>query len=186
MKADFIVGASVLAFIVILIQNNPELKQKTVDQISSINLFKAPHNNRVECLEYVRSHSGNIDKMNVGMFSCSQKYPEQSSDSESDSRNLNMKTSSCVLDNFSSIVDDTSGTKVVTSCAESTKNIRFGIAISQLFSPSYRMNEAITEAQTARNLKRSDALNLDRRPITMHINGQLVICHKIGELLECN
>ena len=162
--------------------------------ISNINPFTKNFKDLGECLTFVSTSSGNQEKMNVGMQACNLKF--NYSDETQD-------LGSCILNKYGDILDDASGTRVVTGCSESTKTAPIGIIIAEEFSGSAKIkkltdeldvrNRALAEEnqrqQAIENMERLDEASQKRKsdkPIMMMINGKTVLCMQIGVILDCD
>jgi hypothetical protein len=123
------------------------------------------------------------------MISCGIKFRNE--DSENSKKNT--ETASCFLNNLNEIQDDSSGTKVVTRCAESTNNATLGFVLSKIFSPSARIEKKMEDIAEENNAIQRNRLlpNISNLPngdglTIMNINGEMKTCMKIGVLLDCN
>ena len=162
--------------------------------ISNINPFTKNFKDIGECLTFVSTSSGNQEKMNVGMQACNLKF--NYSDETQD-------LGSCILNKYGDVLDDASGTRVVTGCSESTKTAPIGIIIAEEFSGSAKIkkltdeldvrNRALAEEnqrqQAIENMERLDEASQKRKsdkPIMMMINGKTVLCMQIGVILDCD
>lgn len=103
-----------------------------------------------ECFNFIRQNSGNMDKMKVGGASCYLLFNSSGQDEDSITRK---NTGQCILNNFSEITDDTSGTRVVTKCAESNKSSQLGAMLSANFSQAQRIQKKLDEAREEQRLQ---------------------------------
>ena len=172
--------------------------------ISNINPFTKNFKDIGECLTFVSTSSGNQEKMNVGMQACNLKF--NYSDETQD-------LGSCILNKYGDVLDDASGTRVVTGCSESTKTAPIGIIIAEEFSGSAKIKkltdkldvhnrtlaeenqrqraiekmERLDEAPQKINIDEASQKRKNDKPIIeLMINGKPLLCLQIGEILDCN
>jgi len=138
-----------------------------------------------ECREYVNKHSGNQNKSNVGGFLCVMQFGNVNFISTSESRNL----SKCILEDFKNIVDDSSGTRIVTRCNEKFQMKEVGFMILDEFS-EYKRIERINEANRVQR-EIENRVNLIREqsrndgPLIINDGGTLKPCIKVGSVIDC-
>jgi hypothetical protein len=167
--------------------------------------------NTEECRNFVRNASGNTEKLYVGVVACH--WATMDSQTEEDKAKAN--ASQCILDKFSSIKDDNSGTSVVTTCSESNKAVLFGRALAMRFSAQARLAKQMEEQQEQQNrleldqqqqetrerfraiseqsdrqqmmMKLEEAERARQSQIrTLEIDGTIRSCSQIGDRLSCD
>lgn len=147
------------------------------------------------CRSYVRENSANMDKLRVGSNACGWSFVVTDIPTETSK----VKTAKCIISNFSDISDDTSGTRVVTKCAEKNDAASYGRVLAANFSPSARIEKELREHRDAleesqrENQKTTESLmpyvlSSPTGPsiFPMEINGQLKNCIRIGNILDCD
>jgi len=132
-----------------------------------------------ECFDFVRLNAGTIEKMNVGAIACNLAFQDGS-----ESARKNSELGACIVNKYSEIYDDASGTRIVSRCGESTTN-PLSTIIAQEFSPSARMEKLLEENRE--KMKRDNEVRQRGRdgPSIMMIDGQLKSCIRIGVMLDC-
>jgi hypothetical protein len=153
------------------------------------------------CIEFVKTNSGNKEKLDLGVFACRLSHPLPTMNEPQKSRFMGK----CLIDSFSKIQDDTSGTRVVTSCAESSKYPSMGMMLAEIFSPSARVQKIIEAQQEEERSRRSaersliDGLGLPRSPgnvrvmegglpgtFIVDVDGVLKTCNNFAGVVNCH
>ena len=152
----------------------------------NISLFqKINFANEVECRDFVTKNSGNIIKSNVGGFLCVMQFGNSNFISTSESRNL----SKCILEDFKNIVDDSSGTRIVTRCNEKFQLKEVGFMIIDEFSESKRIERVNESNRLQRELENRTNQILERSrndgPFILNDGNTLKSCIKIGSIVDC-
>ncbi len=154
--------------------------------VRELNLFGPKFKDVNECMKYVISSSGNNEKAQVGSYACAFMFRFN------DER---QKFGKCIVNNLNDIKDDNSGTKVVTSCAESSSSPNLGYVFNAYFNPAARMAKIIQEENEKRKIENLQSypgqIGLNGLPIgdgivNMNINGDLKPCMKIGLEVNCD
>ena len=152
----------------------------------NISLFqKINFANEVECRDFVTKNSGNIIKSNVGGFLCVMQFGNSNFISTSESRNL----SKCILEDFKNIVDDSSGTRIVSRCNEKFQLKEVGFMIIDEFSESKRIERVNESNRLQRELENRTNQILERSrndgPFILNDGNTLKSCIKIGSIVDC-
>ena len=196
MKSDVIFGAALTLFFIVLIGNKLTASNvipapsEIISNVNKVIPFGTNFTSIEECKNYVLKNSGNGDKLKFGMYSCGIKF----SNNKSQDGQKNSDTASCFLNNLSDIQDDSSGTKVVTKCAESTNNTNMGFVFSKLFSPSARVEEKMDDIAREQSYANRNSQLFPGIPMEpngdgitiMNINGDMKTCIKMGVMLNCD
>jgi len=128
-----------------------------------------------ECKKFVEKNSGNVEKMFAGMVACKAIHHGI----RAETFDIDKKFGDCIISNYKKIRNDSSGTDVATTCAESSGNPQLGILLSRKFSASVRMEQALEEHR--KDLKRDNERN-----IIMHESPRSLTCVKVGFSIECS
>ncbi len=153
----------------------------------NISLFqKINFANEVECREFVTKNSGNKIKSNVGGFLCVMQFGNSSFISTSESRNL----SKCILEDFKNIIDDSSGTRIVTRCNEKFQLKEVGFMIIDEFSESKRIERVNESNRLQRELENRTNQILERSrndgPFILNDGDTRKSCFKMGSIINCD
>lgn len=178
-----------LSFVAYLDSNNSKrLGISTSIEVPSLNLSLLPKINfssEAECREYVNIHSGTQNKSNVGGFLCVMQFGNVNFIATSESQNL----SKCILEDFKNIVDDSSGTRIVSRCNEKFQLKEVGFMILDEFSESKRIerinesNRIQREIENRVNQIREQSRN--EGPLIINDGGTLKPCIKVGSIIDC-
>ena len=194
----------VIAFIILLISfvayvdlkklglvNSIEIRQLSLPKINTKEFA-----NHSECNDYIVKNSGNSNKLEVGKMLCLMQFGNSNYISTEESRKL----SKCIIEDFKSIQDDASGTRVVTECNEKFQLKEVGFLLLAEFSESKRIeraNESMLMQSKIENIK--NRIQIEDQNILNHVlgssrnDGPLIIndggimksCIKIGPIIDC-
>ena len=194
----------VIAFIILLISfvayvdlkklglvNSIEIRQLSLPKINTKEFA-----NHSECNDYIVKNSGNSNKLEVGKILCLMQFGNSNYISTEESRKL----SKCIIEDFKSIQDDASGTRVVTECNEKFQLKEVGFLMLAEFSESKRIeraNESMLMQSKIENIK--NRIQIEDQNILNHVlgssrnDGPLIIndggimksCIKIGPIIDC-
>jgi len=149
--------------------------------IQKYNPFEKNFNNIDDCRKYVNNNSGNNEKLELGGYACTLRFTKVNTGTIGTSSDIG----GCLLSHFEEIKDDVSGARVVTHCAESTNNARVGLVLSEIFSPSARMEKILKDQNTGLldavpPFSSTDGLTI------LNINGDTKTCFRLGPMLNCD
>ena len=158
-------------------------------EVPSLNLSLFKNINfasEAECRDFVTKNSGNKIKSNVGGFLCVMQFGNSNFISTSESRNL----SKCILEDFKNIVDDSSGTRIVTRCNEKFQLKEVGFMIIDEFSESKRIERVNESNRLQRELEnRVNQIREQSRndgPFIFNDGDERKSCLKIGSIINCH
>ena len=124
-------------------------------------------------------------KSNVGGFLCVMQFGNSNFISTSESRNL----SKCILEDFKNIVDDSSGTRIVTRCNEKFQLKEVGFMIIDEFSEFKRIERVNESNRLQRELEnRVNQIREQSRNNGLFIfndGGTPKPCIKVGSNIDC-
>jgi hypothetical protein len=161
--------------------NNEEFQRRLgvigVNNLTGLNILHKDFNSKQECVEFARNNAGNIDKLQLGVMACNYIFSEANNE-------LNNPFGKCIINKYAEILDKNSLIKIITICSESTHNINGGLALSNYFSDSRKIQDALEEDQRMREVT-------ERRRTAMGImdgiqNRRSTTCVWIGEILQCD
>ena len=132
-----------------------------------------------ECFNFLRVKAGSVEKMRVGAIACNLAFQ-----AGSESAKKNSALGACIVNNYSEIYDDSSGTKVVSRCGELSGNPLSAI-VAQEFSPSARMEKILEENRIEMQRNNDERKRGQDGPFIMNIDGRLKTCIRIGGILDC-
>jgi hypothetical protein len=153
------------------------------------------------CREFVMTNAGNKEKLDLGAYACRLSHPLPTMNEQQKSRLMGQ----CLLDSFAKIQDDSSGTRVVTYCAEYSMYPAMGVVLAEIFSSSARVQKIIEaqqdEERSRRSLGRllpgdlgipSSSSNVRILPgalpgtFIMDVDGVLKTCNNFAGVINCN
>ena len=97
-----------------------------------------------ECTDYVRMNSATNEKLRAGVVACRAIFntlPDQPRHAQF------AALGQCVINDFSQINDDQSGTRVVSNCGSQSGAMNMARVIARHFSQSHRVAEALESQQ---------------------------------------
>ena len=158
--------------------NNEEFQRRIGGiEVNNLNILNKDFNSKQECVVFAKNNAGNIDKLQLGVMACNYFFAETN-------KELNNPFGKCIINKYAEILDKNSLTKVITICSESTHNLNGGYALSNYFSDSRKIQDALQENQRMRD-------ETERRQALMGIMDGIqtrrpTLCIWIGEILQCD
>jgi hypothetical protein len=149
---------------------------------TNINPFQKKFSTFDECFSFVKKNPLSMEKLNIGATSCQVIYGPNKAAAQTVALNFFQ----CILNNYDEILDDSSGTRVVAKCGNSSHESSFSFYFAQQFNPAMRIAKVLEEERKKREWENSQ-LNLfsEINNLNNHRDGTLIPCMKIGLEIDC-
>lgn len=134
-----------------------------------------------ECRDFVKKNSATAEKLSAGLYSCRAIFNEIKDQNKKSQAFL---FGQCVINDLSSIHDDTSGTKIVSLCGDKSGAMEIARYVALNFSQAHRIANQLEAQQLEMEILAKQRLSISSPTISNEPPAPIIINDSSGNLLK--